>query len=163
MNVLDTGAHFYEVYETQDGKYLSVGPIEPQFYQLFKEKIGLDEDTFGGQFDVARWPELKEKLAAVFKTRTRDAWCELLEGTDACVAPVLSMREAPLHPHNKARESFVEVGGHVQPGPAPKFSRSRPEVPQPAPRQGQHTDEVLAEAGYDRAQLAALRAEGVLT
>ncbi|MBM7423347.1 CaiB/BaiF CoA transferase family protein [Spongiibacter marinus] len=163
VNVLDTGAHFYEVYETQDGKYLSVGPIEPQFYQLFKEKIGLDEDTFGGQFDVARWPELKEKLAAVFKTRTRDAWCELLEGTDACVAPVLSMREAPLHPHNKARESFVEVGGHVQPGPAPKFSRSRPEVPQPAPRQGQHTDEVLAEAGYDRAQLAALRAEGVLT
>ncbi|MEE2651512.1 MAG: CaiB/BaiF CoA-transferase family protein [Pseudomonadota bacterium] len=163
VNVLDTGAHFYEVYETQDGKYLSVGPIEPQFYQLFKEKIGLDEDTFGGQFDVARWPELKEKLAAVFKTRTRDAWCELLEGTDACVAPVLSMREAPLHPHNRARESFVEVGGHVQPGPAPKFSRSRPEVPQPAPRQGQHTDEVLAEAGYDRAQLAALRAEGVLT
>ena len=163
VNVLDTGAHFYEVYETQDGKYLSVGPIEPQFYQLFKEKIGLDEDTFGGQFDVARWPELKEKLAAVFKTRTRDAWWELLEGTDACVAPVLSMREAPLHPHNKARESFVEVGGHVQPGPAPKFSRSRPEVPQPAPRQGQHTDEVLAEAGYDRAQLAALRAEGVLT
>ena len=163
VNVLDTGAHFYEVYETQDGKYLSVGPIEPQFYQLFKEKIGLDEDTFGGQFDVARWPELKEKLVAVFKTRTRDAWCELLEGTDACVAPVLSMREAPLHPHNKARESFVEVGGHVQPGPAPKFSRSRPEVPQPAPRQGQHTDEVLAEAGYDQAQLAALRAEGVLT
>lgn len=163
VNVLDTGAHFYEVYETQDGKYLSVGPIEPQFYQLFKDKVGLDEETFGNQFDVARWPELKDKLAEIFKTRSRDAWCELLEGSDACVAPVLSMREAPLHPHNRARGSFVEVGGHVQPGPAPKFSRSKPEVPQPAPRQGEHTEAVLSDLGFAEQELRDLREAGVLT
>ncbi|WP_022957730.1 CaiB/BaiF CoA transferase family protein [Spongiibacter tropicus] len=163
VNVLDTGAHFYEVYETQDGKYLSVGPIEPQFYQLLKELMGLDETVFGNQYDVERWPELKEQLQALFKTRTRDAWCDLLEGTDACVAPVLSMSEAPKHPHNVARNSFVDVGGHVQPCPAPKFSRSEPATPKPAPLQGVDTDAVLAGLGYDADSLAALRADGVLT
>ena len=140
-----------------------MGPIEPQFYQLLKELMGLDEAVFGNQYDPERWPQLKDELQALFKTKTREAWCELLEGTDACVAPVLSMTEAPKHPHNVARNSFVEVGGDIQPAPAPKFSRSEAATPTPAPRQGEHTHALLAELGYDADSLAALRAEGVLS
>ena len=163
VNLLDTGAHFYETYETSDAKHISLGPIEPQFYQILKEKLNLD-DSFEPQMDPARWPELEEKLAAIFITKTRDQWCELLEGTDACFAPILSMTEAPKHPHNVARKSFIEVNGEIQPGPAPKFSRTVPTVQAGAPRPGSHTDDILASlAGYDSDTLAALRADGVLT
>lgn len=164
VNLLDTGAHFYEVYETSDGGYMSVGPIEPQFYAILKEKMDLNEEDFGAQYDASRWPELKEKLAAVFKTRTRAEWTEVFDGTDACVAPVLSMTEAPKHPQNIARNSFIEVGGHVQPAPAPKFSRSAPATPKAAPRPGSDTDVVLSDAGgFSADELAALRSDGVLT
>lgn len=162
VNILDTGAHFYDSYETKDGKYMALGPIEPQFYQLFREKLGLEDAAFDDQYNAERWPALKTKLSEIFKTRTRDEWCQLLEGSDACASPILSMSEAPHHPHNLARQSFVEVGGHLQPGPAPKFSRSVPPVPTPARRPGGDTQQVLQElAGYDEAQLAALKASGV--
>ena len=122
-NVLDGGAHYYNVYETADGKFVSIGPIEPQFYALLLSKLGLAEDPeFTKSGGSAAWPELKAQLAAIFKTRTRDEWCALLEDSDACFAPVLSLAEAPLHPHNVARETFVEVDGIVQPAPAPRFS-----------------------------------------
>ncbi|WP_373092690.1 CaiB/BaiF CoA transferase family protein [Zhongshania sp.] len=164
VNMLDTGAHFYETYETSDAKYVSIGPIEPQFYHILKEKLGLDEDRFGAQMDTSRWPELKQKLTEIFLTKTRDQWCEIFEGSDACFAPILSMTEAPKHPHNVARKSFIEVEGQIQPGPAPKFSRTAPEVLKGAPRPGGDTDSVLTElAGYDAASLASLRAEGVLS
>ncbi|MDX1497332.1 MAG: CaiB/BaiF CoA-transferase family protein, partial [Salinisphaeraceae bacterium] len=111
-HMLDTGAPFYEVYETSDGQFVSIGSIEPQFYALLSNELKLDPKEYGMQFDMQRWPEQKEKLAALFKQKTRDEWCEIFEGTDVCFAPVLSIEEAPAHPHNKARESFVEVNGH---------------------------------------------------
>lgn len=164
VNLLDTGAHFYDTYETRDGKYMSVGPIEPQFYHLLKEKMELDDAEFEPQFDMARWPALKDRMTGVFLTKTRDEWCEIFDGTDACVAPILSMTEAPQHPHNIARKSFIEVDGHIQPGPAPKFSRTAPEVTKGAPRRGGDTESVLnGVAGYDEATIAALRADGVLS
>lgn len=164
VNLLDTGAHFYDTYETRDGKYMSVGPIEPQFYHLLKEKMELDDAEFEPQFDMARWPALKDRMTEVFLTKTRDEWCEIFDGTDACVAPILSMTEAPQHPHNVARKSFIEVDGHIQPGPAPKFSRTAPEVTKGAPRRGGDTESVLnSVAGYDEATIAALRADGVLS
>jgi alpha-methylacyl-CoA racemase len=164
VNLLDTGAHFYDTYETRDGKYMSVGPIEPQFYHLLKEKMELDDAEFEPQFDMARWPALKDRMTEVFLTKTRDEWCEIFDGTDACVAPILSMTEAPQHPHNIARKSFIEVDGHIQPGPAPKFSRTAPEVTKGAPRRGGDTESVLnSVAGYDEATIAALRANGVLS
>lgn len=164
VNLLDTGAHFYDTYETRDGKYMSVGPIEPQFYHLLKEKMELDDAEFEPQFDMARWPALKDRLTEVFLTKTRDEWCEIFDGTDACVAPILSMTEAPQHPHNVARKSFIEIDGHIQPGPAPKFSRTAPEVTKGAPRRGGDTESVLnSVAGYDEATIAALRADGVLS
>ncbi|MHB1854398.1 MAG: CaiB/BaiF CoA transferase family protein, partial [Acidimicrobiales bacterium] len=122
-NLLDTGAHFYDVYETADGRYVSIGSIEPQFYAELLRLTGLDSDPeMAGQMDRSRWPVLKDRLAGVFKTKTRDEWCELMEGTDVCFAPVLAPSEAPDHPHNVARGTFVEVAGIRQPGPAPRFS-----------------------------------------
>ena len=122
-NMLDTGAHFYDTYETSDGKWVSIGSIEPQFYALLLERAGLKDDPgFLAQQDRANWPVLKDRLTALFLTRTRDEWCALMEDSDICFAPVLSLREAPLHPHNVARGTFVEDGGMVQPAPAPRFS-----------------------------------------
>jgi len=132
-NLLDGGAHFYDTYACADGKYVAVGAIEPQFYALLRERCGLAEDTaFDAQMDAARWPLLKLRMADVFRTRTRDEWCLLLEGSDACFAPVLDWDEAPRHPHNVARGTFADVGGVVQPSPAPRFSRSAPAMPQAA-------------------------------
>ena len=123
VNLLDTGAHFYDSYETADGKFVSIGSIEPQFYAQLRQIAGLVEDTdFDAQMDPRQWPALKDKLTALFKTKTRSQWCELMEGTDICFAPVLSLTEAKEHPHNVARETFVDVGGLMQPAPAPRYS-----------------------------------------
>ncbi len=162
-NLLDTGAHFYDSYLCADGRYLAVGAIEPQFYATLRQLTGLAADkTFDTQMDAAQWPVLKEKLAALFVTRTRDDWCTLLEGTDACVAPVLSLAEAPQHPHNVARGTFGQVGGMEQPMPAPRYSATATAAPAPAPAPGADTDAVLGGLGYDAAHLADLRAQGVI-
>lgn len=146
-NLLDGGAHFYGVYETLDGKYISIGPIEPQFYALLLEKAGLDEGEFRDQNDAARWPELKRKLENVFKTRSRDEWCELMEGSEVCFAPVLDIHEAPHHPHNQARGTFIDVDGMIQPAPAPRFSRTQPEIAFGPHEPGADAGEVLKEWG----------------
>ena len=123
VNMLDSGAHFYDTYETADGRWISIGSIEPQFYALLMERSGLKDDPdFAPQMDQSKWPALKDKIAALFLTRTRDEWCAIMDGTDICFAPVLSLPEAPAHPHNVARGTFVEDGGMVMPGPAPRFS-----------------------------------------
>jgi alpha-methylacyl-CoA racemase len=132
VNLLDGGAHFYDSYETADGKYVAIGAIEPQFYQLLLETLGLGDDpAFRVQLNPAGWPALKARLADIFRTKTRDQWCALMEGTDICFAPVLSLAEAPLHPHNIARGAFVEVGGMVQPAPAPRYSATPTDPPRP--------------------------------
>ena len=128
-NMLDSGAHFYDTYETSDGKYISIGSIEPQFYALLLEKAGLDHDEFSAQMDRSRWPEYKERITGVFKTKTRDEWCAIMEGSDVFFSPVLNMTEAAQHPHIKARRSFIELDGMVQPVPAPRFSRSEATLP----------------------------------
>ena len=161
-NMLDTGAHFYNVYETADGRYISLGPIEPQFYAELRERLGLHGPEWDHQTDRSRWPELKEKLAALVAQSTRDEWCELLEGTDTCFAPVLSLAEAPEHAHNRERGTFAEVAGVVQPGPAPRFSRTPGAIRRPPPHAGQHTDEVLAELGLHAEAIASLRASGAV-
>lgn len=163
VNMLDGGAHFYDTFETRDGKYVSIGSIEPQFYQLLLELAELDRETFAPQMDPAQWPALKEKLTAVIKTKTRDEWCAIMEGSDVCFAPVLSMTEAPKHPHNQARQSFLELNGVTQPAPAPKFSRTAPKVAHGARPAGSDTDAVLASVGYNEQAIAELREKGVLT
>ena len=161
-NMLDTGAHYYDAYECADGKYVSVGSIEPQFYAELRDKLQLDDPKWDAQNDKRQWPDLKAELAAIFKTRTRDEWCELIEGSDVCFAPVLSMSEAPSHPHNLARGTFTEVAGIVQPRPAPRFSRTEAEIVRPPPHPGQHSDEVLAECGLDLDEVAELRSAGAV-
>jgi len=162
-NMLDGGAHFYDTYETKDGKYVSIGSIEPQFYALLRQKTGLDKDPdFDAQHDKSQWPALKAKLQAVLKEKTRDEWCELMEGTDVCFAPILDWDEAMEHPHNVARDTFVEVGGSKQPAPAPRFSRTAPPVPSPAPLAGQNTDEALTDWGFSADELAALKEAGAI-
>lgn len=131
VNLLDSGAHFYDTYQTADGKWISIGSIEPQFYALLLEKAGLTEDPdFAHQMDQANWERLKERFEKLFLSKSRDEWCELMDGTDICFAPVLSLAEAPLHPHNVARGTFVEEGGLIQPAPGPRFSAT----PAPKPR-----------------------------
>ena len=147
-NLLDSGAHFYDTYETSDGSYISVGSIEPQFYALLLEKTGLDFDEFSPQMDQSRWPDYKDKVAEVFKTRTRDEWCDLMEGSDVCFAPVLSLSEVHEHPHNKSRNTFVELAGLMQPAPAPRFNRTGAELTHGSREPGEDTRSVLAELGY---------------
>ena len=157
-NLLDTGAHFYEVYETKDGKFVALGSIEPQFYAELLKKTGLDTDPdFAAQMSPAAWPALKEKLAAVIRTKTRDEWCNLMEGTDVCFAPVLSMEEAPEHPHNRARGTFFESESVIQPTPAPRFSEAATETPSPPATPGADTDAALTDWGFAEAEIAALR------
>jgi len=157
-NMLDTGAHFYEVYETSDGKHVSVGAIEPRFYAEFLRRTGLEGDAdFARQMDRTAWPSLKDRMAAVFRSKTRDQWCEIMDGADVCVAPVLSMREAPAHPHNRARGTFVDYQGQVQPAPGPRFSRTPGAIAGPSAVPGQHTDAVLADWGFTADEIARLR------
>ena len=166
-NLLDTGAHFYDVFECADGEWVSIGSIEPQFYALLLEKTGItggtgspDATEFAAQMDRSKWPQLKEKLAAVFRTKTRAQWNEIMEGTDVCYAPVLRMSEAAEHPHNVARNTFVKVGGITQPAPAPRYSRTTTNVPTPPAHAGEHTRAVLAEWGFGAARIDALIAAG---
>ncbi len=163
-NLIDTGAPFYDVYQCRDGKYVSVGSIEPQFYTTLLEQLGLDGDpSFAAdQMDRASWPVLKDTIAAQFRTRTRDEWCSIFEGTDACFAPVLTMAEAAEHPHNMARDTFVEAHGQRQPNTAPRFSRTQPELRLAPPRPGEHTRDILAELGMSEEQVDALIAEGAV-
>lgn len=161
-NMLDTGAHYYDVYECRDGLYVSLGSIEPQFYAELREKLGLHDEKWDQQMSRTLWPEFKEELRAIFKTKTRDEWCEIMEYTDICFAPVLSMAEAPEHPHNKERGTFTHVAGVVQPRPAPRFSRTDSSIQRPPPHAGQHTDEVLADFGFSTEDLAALRESGAI-
>ncbi len=156
-NLLDTGAHFYEVYETSDGKHVSIGSIEPQFYAELLRLTGLENAGLPKQMDRASWPELKEKLRAVFRTRTRDEWCEVMEGTDVCFAPVLGLGEAPSHPHNRERGTFIEIAGTIQPRPAPRFSRTQPQIPRPPAHAGQHTLEALLDWGFSAEEIQGLR------
>jgi alpha-methylacyl-CoA racemase len=159
-NLLDTGAWFYEVYETADGGYLAVGALEPRFCAQLIRLTGVGDVP--SQFDLSSWPAMKERLAAVFKTRTRAEWCVLLEGSDACVTPVLGMGEAPEDAHNQARGTFTSVAGVVQPAPAPRFSRTPGTIGRPPPHAGQHTDEVLGDWGFARSDIDALRAGGAI-
>ncbi|WP_170005154.1 CaiB/BaiF CoA transferase family protein [Pseudopontixanthobacter vadosimaris] len=162
-NMLDTGAHYYDSYETADGKYISIGSIEPQFYAELRRLAGLEEDEeFDRQMDRSAWGSLAEKLGDVFRSRTRDEWCAIMEHSDVCFAPVLSLAEAPEHPHNKARGTFVEIGGSMQPAPAPRFAETQSAVPNPAVQSGQDTDAILSELGLDAAACAELRDTGVI-
>lgn len=163
VNLLDGGAPFYDTYETADGKYIALGAIEPQFYAQFRTLAGLaDDPDFDAQMSRAHWPALKAKVAALFKTKSRDEWCTQMEMTDICFAPVLSMSEAKAHPHNLARATFVEVDGWQQPAPAPRYSHSITDLPRPAPEFSADSDVLLAELGYDAAKIEALRGDGVL-
>ena len=161
-NLLDTGAWFYEVYETADGKYLSVGALEKQFYEQLVTLSGLADEELPWQHDQSTWPAMKERLAAVIRTKTRDEWCAIFDGTDACVAPVLSIAEAPEHPHNAERATFVEHAGIVQPAPAPRFSRTPGAIQRPPAFPGQHTDEALTDWGLAAERVAELRAAGAI-
>ncbi len=161
-NLIDGGAPFYDVYECADGKYVSIGPIEPQFYALFLEAVGLDEQDLGAQYDKSRWPMAKERIAAAFKAKPRDEWQAVMEGTDICFAPVLSLSEAPNHPHNKAREAFVEMNGVVQPSPSPRFSRTPPQIASPPAYPGQHTREVLADWGFSPEEIETYLTTGAI-
>ena len=152
VNMLDTGAPWYDVYETADGKHMAVGAIEPQFYAEFVRLIGLDGEDLPGQHDRDRWPELRERFAAAFKARTRDEWAEVFLPSDACVAPVLSMKEAAEHPYNTEREVFVEEGGHLQPAPAPRFSRTPAEIEGLPVLPGVNTRDILTDLGFEDAE-----------
>ncbi|MGW4444125.1 CaiB/BaiF CoA transferase family protein [Streptomyces sp. NPDC004682] len=162
-NRLDSGAPWYDVYETKDGLWLSVAANEARFWRNLLGFLGLSEEDMPEQHDRSRWPDTRERLAAVFRTRTRDAWCALAEGREVCIAPVLSLTEAPHHPHLRERGTFVEVEGVVQPAPAPRFSRTPGAIQRPPARPGQDTHEALLDWGFTVADLAELRATGAIT
>ncbi len=161
-NLLDTGAHFYDVYETADGKHVSIGSIEPQFYAELLQHTGLEGEELPWQMDRAQWGAMKDRLGEIFRSKTRDEWCSIMEGTDVCFAPVLSLGEAPEHPHNVHRNTFVELEGVVQPAPAPRFSRTEVSVQRPPAHAGQHTDEILTDWGFDVDRIAKLRDAGAV-
>jgi len=163
-NLLDGGAPFYDTYETADGKYVGIGSLEPQFYALLLEKAGLDAEVFGGaaQFDFGKWPELRERLTRAFQQKTRDEWCAVMEGSDVCFGPVLSLAEAPEHPHNKARGSFVVIDGMTQHAPTPRMSRTPPPTPRPGGPANADTDAVLEGCGFTREEIGVLKAKGAV-
>ncbi|MDA8366062.1 MAG: CaiB/BaiF CoA-transferase family protein [Actinomycetota bacterium] len=161
-NLLDTGAPFYEVYETSDGGFMAVGAIEPQFYAELLDRLGLADAGLPDQNDKSAWPEMKERFAEVFAGRTRAEWEEVFAGSDACVAPVLSPAEAPDHPHNRQRGTFTEVAGVLQPAPAPRFSATPATIRRPPPNPGQHGDDALADWGFDPDEIDRLRSAGAI-
>ena len=161
---IDGGAHFYDVYECQDGKYLTVACAEPQFYELLLDLMQLDDPELRtDRMNPARWPDLKARLVVAFKSRTRDEWCAILEGTDACVTPMLDFAEAPRHPHNVARKAFITLDGVTQPAPAPRFSRTPSAIQKPPSAHGGDTQAVLADWGFASAEIARMQAERVVT
>lgn len=170
-NFLAGAAPYYDVYETKDGAYVSIGSLEPQFFAELLERLGLDRERYAASgmphLDDAtrreRWPELREAIATAFRSRTRAEWRERLEGTDVCFAPVLSLEEAPRHPHNLARGTFTEVNGLLQNAPAPRFSHSTLDAPRPPRRPGEDSVALLREAGYSEAEIEDLRQEGTLS
>lgn len=162
INILDTGAPFYEVYETADGKYFAVGALEARFYAELIDRLGLSGEALPDQMDRERWPEMKLRFAEIFRSKTRDEWTAIFEGSDACGAPVLSPFEAHEHPHNRSRQTFVEVDGLVQPGPAPRFSRTPANVSRPPSPPGADTDDALKAWGVADATLAKLREAGAI-
>lgn len=161
-NLVDSGAHFYDVYSTKDGKLVSIGSIEPQFYAALLEKLGLDASELPAQMDETSWPAMKTRFEQIFMQKTRAEWSAIMEGSDVCFAPVLTIEEAPHHPHAIARQAYVEVGGVVQPAPSPRYSRTPAEHPRPPSHRGQHTDEVLEAVGYSREEIGGLRASGTV-
>jgi len=161
-NFLDGGSHYYNTYETADGEHICIGSIEPQFYQLLLDTVGLTHDDLGEQHDKTNWGAGKEKLAAIFKTKTRTEWTEIMEQTDICFAPVLKMSEAPQHSHNAARGSFIDIGGVVQPAPAPKFSRSRVDDIRAPAYAGEQSREALLSWGFDEAEVNQLAEAGAI-
>ena len=161
-NRLDGGAFYYGSYECSDGKYVSVGSLEPQFYALLLEKAEITDPEFREQLDEAAWPAKREKLIQIFKTKTRQQWCDIMEGTDVCFAPVLDLKEAPNHPHNIDRKTFVELDGVVQPAPAPRFSRTQGEIQGPAAMAGEHTREVLSAWNFTDQEIGKLQAAGAI-
>lgn len=161
-NILDTGSHFYNTYETADGEFISVGSIEPQFYQLLLKHTGITDQDFQDQMNRDRWPELKQRLSEVFRTKTRDEWCDIMMGTDVCFAPVLSLEEVAHQPHNVERNTFVKINGVTQPSPAPRFSRTREAIQSPPPNPGEHTEEALKDWGFSPDEIEGLRSSGVI-
>lgn len=159
-NSLDGGAHYYGAYETKDGKYISIASIEPQFYAELIERLKLKSEDLPPQLDRDQWPAMRQRLEALFRQKTRDEWCEILEGTDVCFAPVLTLGEAPAHPHNKARDAFIEIDGVVQPGPAPRFNGTPLEIRMAPPEPGANTADTLAEWGFSKQDVATLLESG---
>ena len=161
-NRLDGGAYYYGSYECKEGKHISIGSLEPQFYALLLEKCEISEDSFKEQLEQASWPIKREKMEAIFKTKTREEWCNIMEGSDVCFAPVLDLSEAPDHPHNKARKTYLDFQGVTQPAPAPRFSRTQGRIQSPAALVGEHTDEVLADWGFSEGKIAELKTKGAI-
>ena len=161
-NILDLGSPHYNLYETADGRYVSVGAGEPQFYRELLRRLGVDETLVDVQGEPTTWPAGRERLAAVFRTKTLREWCDTLEGADTCFAPVLSMAEAPQHPHHRARQAFIEVDGVVQPAPAPRFSRTPPATPGPSVAAGRDSADVLVSWGFDPTEVTRLLASGAV-
>lgn len=161
-NILDTGSHYYDVYETSDKKYVSIGSIEPKFYADLLRLSGLQHEELPRQQDRQAWPALKERVAKIFKTKTREEWCTIMEGSDVCFAPVLNMQEAPNHPHNRQRGTFVEIDGVIQPAPAPRFARTPSAIQRPPAVPGEHTDEALRDWGLSAAELKQLHGNGTI-
>ena len=159
-NMLDGGAHFYDTYECSDGKFISLGSIEPQFYKLLCDLAGFDNNLSSDQMSRDSWPEKKKAVKEIILTKTREEWCQIMEGTDVCFAPVLSMEEAPNHPHNKARQTFIELEGATQPAPAPRFSRTNPEVQSSPSLVGEHTDEILQSLNLGADEIEKLKTSG---
>jgi alpha-methylacyl-CoA racemase len=159
-NQLDGGAHFYDVYETSDNQFVAIGAIEPKFYSQLIEGIGLVHEDVPRGADSSRWPDLKQRIAKAIKSKSREEWCTIFEGSDACFAPVLTFDEAREHPHARSRKSFVNIGGSWQPSPAPRFSRTQPSIPMPPALPGQHTEEVLRSWGFSQEEMERLLASG---